>query len=311
MHNYKNIMKDFILFLKNERNLSIYTISAYKNDLLRFFDFLSNINPSILADFNTINKQHIRDYKLKELKRKDNRIGRENKQISSKTVARELASLKTFFKYLVHRDLIKENPTMHIDAPKIDKKIPKYIQLSKIEELMNIPDLSTTIGLRDRAIIELFYATGIRLSELIALDINSISHQDNLIKVIGKGDKERIIPFGNKAKIALENYLRKRGLSWHSKGVTPLFVGNRKKRISGRAVQYRIEKYLSVLLGDSGASPHTLRHTFGTHLLDNDADIRSIQELLGHSSISSTQIYTQINPEKMKKLFKDKHPHAN
>ncbi len=310
MLSFHGIVGEFYLFLSNERNLSEFTITAYKHDLNRFFNFLNNIDSIILKDFKNINKQHLRNFKLSELKRKDDRPGRGNKQISPRTVARQVASLKTFFKYLVHRDIIKENPAMHTDLPKIEKKIPKYIQKNKIEELMNIPNKSKLLGLRDRAILELFYATGIRLSELVSLNINSINHINNFITVIGKGKKERIIPFGKKAKISIEKYLHKRGLSWHSNSGRPLFVGNRKKRLTGRAVQYRIEKYLSVLLGNSGASPHTLRHTFGTHLLDNDADIRSIQEFLGHSSLSSTQIYTQINPEKMKKLYKEKHPHA-
>ena len=158
----------------------------------------------------------------------------------------------------------------------------------------------------------MFYATGIRLSELVGLNIGSINSDENLLKVVGKGDKERIVPFGDKAKNALEKYFREREHSWASDPTTPLFTGTREKRISVRTVQERLSKYLQqVLGGKKGASPHTLRHTFGTHLLDNDADIRSIQELLGHSSISSTQIYTKVNPEKIKKIYKKAHPHAS
>ena len=160
--------------------------------------------------------------------------------------------------------------------------------------------------------LELFYATGIRLSELVGLNIGSVDHSNNFIKVLGKGNKERIIPFGNNAKDAIETYLNSRGSSWSSKPNTPLFTSQNDKRISARTVQQRLRQYLqSILGGKKGASPHTLRHTFGTHLLDNDADIRSIQELLGHSSISSTQIYTKVNPQKIKKIYKEAHPHAS
>ena len=160
--------------------------------------------------------------------------------------------------------------------------------------------------------LELFYATGIRLSELVSLNIGSINYHNRLVKVIGKGNKERIIPFGNHALIALEIYLKERGVGWLSNEKIPLFTSKNNKRISVRTVQLRMKKYLSQVIGTkNGASPHVLRHTFGTHLLDNDADISSIQELLGHSSISSTQIYTKVNPKKIKEVYEKAHPHAN
>ncbi len=168
------------------------------------------------------------------------------------------------------------------------------------------------IGRRDRAILELFYASGIRLSELTGLNIDSVNTSEYIIKVLGKGNKERIVPFGKPAKSALDSYLNKRKQSWSAPLNTPLFCGRGENRISIRTVQQRIKIYLKAVLGGSdGSNPHTLRHTFGTHLLDNDADIRSIQELLGHSSISSTQVYTKVNPKKMKEIYKKHHPHAS
>jgi site-specific recombinase XerD len=212
----------------------------------------------------------------------------------------------------VQIDQIKDNPAHHVQTPKIEKKIPNFIQENKIEKLMNLPNKRSLIGKRDHAILELFYATGIRLSELVGLNIGSVNSNENLLKVIGKGNKERIVPFGDKSKNAMQEYLKDRGHSWNADPITPLFTGTREKRISVRTVQDRLCKYLQQILGGKkGASPHTLRHTFGTHLLDNDADIRSIQELLGHSSISSTQIYTKVNPEKIKKIYKNAHPHAS
>ena len=208
---------------------------------------------------------------------------------------------------------INNNPAINVQTPKIEKQIPNFVQLSKIKELMEQPKKEKRILIRKRdyAILELFYATGIRLSELVGLNIGSVNHVENLLKVIGKGNKERIVPFGKKAKTAMEQYLNERGDGWGSQSDLPLFMGTKKKRISNRTVQNRLKKYLQIILGGKkGASPHTLRHTFGTHLLDNDADIRSIQELLGHNSISSTQIYTKVNPEKMKKIYESAHPHA-
>jgi len=226
-------------------------------------------------------------------------------------VARRLASVKSLFNYLVQAEAIRDNPAIHIKTPKVEKKIPTFVQENKIEDLMKMPDAGTLIGKRDRAILELFYATGIRLNELAGLNIGSVNPQEKLLRVLGKGNKERIVPFGKPAKNALESYLKKRGESWVSPQETPLFTGRGEKRIARRTIQQRVNIYLKAILGGrTGASPHTLRHTFGTHLLENDADIRSIQELLGHSSISSTQIYTKVNPKKIKEIYKDAHPHG-
>ena len=309
---YKNFIQDFMSYLGQERNLSKHTIIAYRHDLNHFFQFLIKYDLALVKDLKKIDRQTIRHFLGSEFERKDIRPGRQNKSITSKTIARELASIKSFFKYLVQIDQIKDNPAHHVQTPKIEKKIPNFIQENKIEKLMNLPNKRSLIGKRDHAILELFYATGIRLSELVGLNIGSVNSNENLLKVIGKGNKERIVPFGDKSKNAMQEYLKDRGHSWNADPITPLFTGTREKRISVRTVQDRLCKYLQQILGGKkGASPHTLRHTFGTHLLDNDADIRSIQELLGHSSISSTQIYTKVNPEKIKKIYKNAHPHAS
>lgn len=308
---HKDLIQDFLAYLGKERNLSKNTINAYGRDLERFYEFIIEYDALLVNNLNNIDRETIRHFLGSEFERRDTRPGRGGRTITARTIARELATIKSFFKYLVQIDKIKDNPAIHVQTPKIEKKIPNFVQLNKIEKLMNMPNSSSLIGKRDRAILELFYATGIRLSELVGLNIGSVNNEEKLLKVVGKGDKERIVPFGDKAENALEQYLRERGHSWASDPTTPLFVGTGEKRISVRTVQNRLSKYLrEVLGGKKGASPHTLRHTFGTHLLDNDADIRSIQELLGHSSISSTQIYTKVNPEKIKKIYKDAHPHA-
>lgn len=310
---HKDLIQDFLSYLGKERNLSKNTINAYGRDLEHFYEFIIEYDALLVNNLNNIDRETIRHFLGSEFERRDIRPGRGGKNITARTIARELATIKSFFKYLVQIEKIKDNPAIHIQTPKIEKKIPNFVQLNKIQELMEQPKkVNGLIGKRDLAILELFYATGIRLSELVGLNVGSVNHEENLLRVVGKGDKERIVPFGSKAKNALEQYLRERGHSWASDPTTPFFAGTGEKRISVRTVQDRLSKYLQqVLGGKKGASPHTLRHTFGTHLLDNDADIRSIQELLGHSSISSTQIYTKVNPEKIKKIYKDAHPHAS
>lgn len=289
---------EFLNYCESEKMYSRHTIEAYKYDLELLNCFLQKKK---VLEINIIDYNLLTLFLGKELEDK--------KSVS--TVARRLSSIKSFFKYLLLSEKINNNPASFIKTPKVKNKIPVYIQNNKIEELMNLPDLSTLIGIRDRAILEVFYATGIRLTELVGLNIGSINVHENLIKVLGKGNKERIIPFGKPAKKALEVYLMKRGLGWNSNMKIPLFVSQKEKRLSARAIQKCLKNYLKIVLGSNqGSSPHTLRHTFGTHLLDNDADIRSIQELLGHSSISSTQIYTKVNPKKMKQIYKQAHPHA-
>ena len=296
------IIKEFLIFVSAEKNYSDHTLKAYRRDLSRFATFIKKIYIESFNDIHQINRLQIRQFMGNEFE----------SGLSSKTVARRLASIKSFFNFLIQFELLEHSPASQIKAPKVEKNIPNFIHSSKIKTLMNIPDKKTLIGKRDLAIVELFYATGMRLSELVNLNIGSINHHSRLVRVIGKGNKERIIPFGKHALTALEVYLNERGAGWMTNEQIPLFVSKNNRRISVRTVQLRMKKYLSQVLDTKkGASPHILRHTFGTHLLDNDADIRSIQELLGHSSMSSTQIYTKVNPKKIKEIYDKAHPHAN
>jgi len=301
MNNGTETLKEFLNYIQFERGYSAHTVTAYQHDLEKFMNFIYQYDSILLKDFGKIDRQAIRHFLGKEYEEGN----------SAKTVARRLASIKSLFNYLVQAEVICDNPAIHIKTPKVEKKIPTFVQENKIEDLMKMPNAVTLIGKRDRAILELFYATGIRLNELAGLNIGSVNPQEKLLRVLGKGNKERIVPFGKPAKHALESYLKKRGKSWVSPQETPLFTGRGEKRIAVRTIQQRVNIYLKAILGGrTGASPHTLRHTFGTHLLENDADIRSIQELLGHSSISSTQIYTKVNPKKMKEIYTDAHPHG-
>ncbi|MEE2765685.1 MAG: tyrosine-type recombinase/integrase [Candidatus Neomarinimicrobiota bacterium] len=187
--------------------------------------------------------------------------------------------------------------------------VQKY--LNRFSSQIKYADPNYINCLRDISIIELFYATGIRLSELTKLEIRNIDKKNHLVRVKGKGDKERLVPFGDKSFLAMDNYLKANKKSWHSKSGIPLFIGNGTRPIAYRTIQRKIEQYLNMVTEGERLGPHILRHSFATHLIDRGADIRAVQELLGHSSLSSTQVYTHVKPEKMKKVYKDAHPHGS
>ena len=292
-------IESFMLTLEKERNFSLHTIKAYKNDLNRFNYFLNNIlSRKKLAK---INRNDIRKFLAEEY---DNGY-------SSKTVARRLATIKSYFKYLVKTELIQENISIHINSPKVPKKLPNFVDKNLIDTLMKIPSLDTHIGIRDRAVLELFYSTGMRLSELVNMNIGDFEINKKLIRVIGKGNKERMIPYGRSAESAIKNYLKIRNLSLKPAFANkPLFVNSSEKRISKRTIQRRMNNYIKIVADGKRIGPHLLRHTFATHLLDNGADIRAVKDLLGHSSLSSTQIYTHVSIEKLKKDYTQAHPHG-
>ena len=289
----------FMLTLEKERNFSLHTIKAYKNDLNRFNYFLNNtLSRKKLAK---INRNDIRKFLAEEY---DNGY-------SSKTVARRLATIKSYFKYLVKTELIQENISIHINSPKVPKKLPNFVDKNLIDTLMKTPSLDTHIGIRDRAVLELFYSTGMRLSELVNMNIGDFEINKKLIRVIGKGNKERMIPYGRTAENAIKNYLKIRNISLNPAFANkPLFVNNSDKRISKRTIQRRMNNYIKLVADGKRIGPHLLRHTFATHLLDNGADIRAVKDLLGHSSLSSTQIYTHVSIEKLKKDYTQAHPHG-
>ncbi len=292
-------IESFMLTLEKERNFSLHTIKAYKNDLNRFNYFLNNtLSRKKLAK---INRNDIRKFLAEEY---DNGY-------SSKTVARRLATIKSYFKYLVKTELIQENISIHINSPKVPKKLPNFVDKNLIDTLMKTPSLDTHIGIRDRAVLELFYSTGMRLSELVNMNIGDFEINKKLIRVIGKGNKERMIPYGRTAESAIKNYLKIRNISLNPAFANkPLFVNNSDKRISKRTIQRRMNNYIKLVADGKRIGPHLLRHTFATHLLDNGADIRAVKDLLGHSSLSSTQIYTHVSIEKLKKDYTQAHPHG-
>ncbi len=305
------IISDFLTYLEKERHYSKFTIIAYRYDLNRFVGYFEDYTGTPVSDFRDVDKVAIRYF-----------LGNEfEDRFSSKTVARRLASVKSFFKYLLKIEEIRNNPTIHVKTPKTPKSLPVYVNEDVVEKLMDAPDSDSFIGLRDRAMLELFYSTGMRLRELVNIDLDDFHTENQLIKVTGKGGKERLIPYGKRAQFSLERFLEFRGIQLSAKeGIGPLFVNTKGRRLSPRTIQRRTRIYLKMVAEGERLGPHTLRHSFATHIINNivtinkkkhKIDIRLLQELLGHSSISSTQIYTQIQPEKLKRIYKKAHPHGS
>lgn len=297
----KAILTDYLGYLAQERKYSNFTITAYRRDIERFICFYESYRSRSIDDFSAVDKTTIRHF-----------MGHEFEAgYKPRTVARRLASLKSFFKYLVTSEQLKTNPAAGIRSPKIGRTLPSYHNETVIQRLMERPDRDTLTGIRDRAILELFYSTGMRLGELVSLTLGDLDMERKLVKVRGKGNKERLIPFGQSAGQALRVYFSKRGLNEKSAGSLPVFTGHHSRPLAAVTVQQRVRQYLKQVASTQRLGPHSLRHTFATHLLDHGADIRAVKELLGHSSLSSTQVYTHIQPEKMKKIYQQAHPHGS
>lgn len=300
--NFKQYINDFHSYLEKERGYSKHTCVSYIHDLHRFNDFLTEYAGTSDISVERIDKQAVRHFLGKEFE----------EGFTSKTIGRRLASIKSLYKYLIKAEVVENNPAIYVKTPKTPKPLPNFIGEKMIDELMNAPPNNTSIGLRDRAILELFYSTGIRLSELVNINFKNIDFNNNLIRVVGKGNKERLIPVGNRAVAAIEIYLEKSGRSSKTADKNaPIFVNSKGERISQRTVQRSVNMYLRSVAEGEHLGPHTLRHSFATHLLDRGADLRAVKDLLGHSSLSSTQIYTHVQPERMKKIYKKAHPHGD
>ena len=307
----KNIKTQFLSYLKSERGFSGHTLESYSNDIGVFIDYCSTIFSGYIIDLDLIDTNTIRRFIGNEME-KVYTTKKEKRSYGSKTIARRLAAIKSLFNYLYNFEKIKDNPAMHLRTPKTDKNLPVIVRENDIVSLMEEPTKNPITneieGERDHAILEMLYATGLRLSELLSINICDIDKKDKLVKVMGKGGKERIVPIGKVALNSIESYLTKLGKSIKSSYEDPLFVNKKGKRLPKRTLQRRIKKYLEVTMG--GGTVHTLRHTFATHLVNSGADILTVKELLGHNSLSSTQHYTRLNLEKIKKVYQEKHPHG-
>jgi len=282
----------FINYLKIEKNASNHTIINYTIDLKAFSSFLGE------ADIDSIDHLALRRF-LAELR---------GKNYSKRTIARKLASLRSFFKFLYREGHIKSNPVTAISSPKLDKKLPKFLDLGKVTKLILSPDVKTESGLRDRAILETLYSCGIRVSELVGLDMDDVDFISGVIKVLGKGRKERMVPIGDMALLSIRKYAE--GRDARVKERKAVFLNSRGGRLTDRSVRRVVDKYIHACSIEEKISPHSLRHSFATHLLDRGADLRSVQELLGHMNLSTTQIYTHVTMERLKNVYDKTHPRA-
>lgn len=283
----------YIRYLKIEKGASGHTLVNYSIDLKEFSKFLEGVEPD-KVDYLAIRRYlaHLRE-----------------KNFAKASIARKLASLRSFFKFLVRDGYIKTSPAAGLANPKQEKKLPIFLGEDDVAKLVEAPHDRDFAGLRDRAILETLYSTGIRVGELVALDIEDVDFIGGAMKVAGKGKKERLVPIGDRAVRAIRAYLDKcAGLP--KRDAKAVFLNAAGKRITDRAVRRVIEKYVRVSALRRGVSPHTLRHSFATHLLDRGADLRSVQELLGHSNLSTTQIYTHLTTARLKEVYEKAHPRA-
>ena len=284
---------NYLQYLELECGLSVNSLDAYKRDIVEFIKFFK-----IKSDYN-ISSKTINEYltKLHNLNRKPG------------TIARKISSLRNYYKYLFENSLVKNNPFEYARVPKIMRYHPDYLSIDEVTSILNQPKPQDRNGIRDSAILELIYGTGIRISELINLKISSIYDEIGFIKIVGKGNRERLVPYGSYASKAVEQYLvTEREKIRPEKDGDILFLSNRKKKFSRVGLWKLIKKYARKAVIDKEVTPHTFRHSFATHLIEGGADLRTVQELLGHVSISTTQIYTQVDREYLLSVHREFHP---
>lgn len=301
MEEFVNKCKGFTAFLQIEKNASPYTIKYYNEDLESFFFFLQREGITSLQD---VDARIVRTY-LTELY--------EN-QLSRKSVSRKISSIRSFYKYLEREDEVVTNPFIHVHLPKTERSIPGFLYKEELEKLFEVNDLTTPLGQRDQALIEVLYGTGIRVSECQGLKLKDIDFNIGTIFVRGKGRKERYVPFGRFAEIALETYLnegRNRLLEKAKTKTDTLFLNARGTPLTVRGIRHVLDKMVEKAALSVNLHPHKLRHTFATHLLNEGADLRTVQELLGHENLSSTQIYTHVTKEHLREVYMKTHPRAN
>lgn len=298
-------LERFLDYLKAEKNFSDHTRRNYQTDLLSIDKFLKEqSNGEIELSEAKITHILFRQYLSNLLKQ----------GYARKTIARHIASLRTYFKFLCQQGLREDNPAKNIFIPRIEKKLPNFLYPKEVITLLEVIDITKVSGLRDRAMFELLYSTGIRVSELVNLNINDIEDFHQFINIYGKGRKERFVPVGSYALDALEKYLQKRKelipKNKQHQELQALFLNKRGGRLTDRGVRVIIDKYIYQIGLNKHISPHTFRHSFATHLLDAGADLRTVQELLGHVSLSTTQIYTHVSKDKLKAVYNKAHPRA-
>ena len=294
----EHLLDQFLNYLVVERGLSPNTLESYSRDLIKYLEYLSR---KCIKDINETSDLTVISF-FTSLK-KDG--------LSNRSIARNLSSIKMFYKFLAEDHHIKSNPTLNIETPKRESKLPQVLSMEEVDSLLKIPDRNTPLGLRDAALLELLYATGLRVSEIISLPLNNINLEAGYLIAYGKGSKERLVPIGEVAQNLIKEYLEKaRPALLKKKQSNYLFITRRTKPMTRQGFWKLIKKYASASGIKKNITPHTLRHSFASHLLERGADLRSVQIMLGHSDISSTQIYTHVTTERLKKIHNQYHPRS-
>jgi integrase/recombinase XerD len=294
----ERILKDFIYYLSVERGLADNTLDSYQRDLKKYLQFLKKHD---VDNFNITSRKIISQYLLEQ----------REKGLAPSTLTRNLASIRSFYNFLLKEQVIQENPAAELESPRTEKKLPRVLSFKDMELLLEQPETREIIGMRDKAMLELLYATGIRVSELVSLGLNNVNIKMGFLRCEGKGNKERMIPLGSVAIKSLQEYLQyARNKLLKQKDEKALFINQHGKRLTRQGFWKILKKYALKAGISAEITPHTLRHSFATHLLENGADLRSVQEMLGHADISTTQIYTQITRRKIKEIYDQTHPRA-
>ncbi|PID28668.1 MAG: tyrosine recombinase [Candidatus Cloacimonadota bacterium] len=299
MSDFLKLINDFIQAEK-AGGASPHTIRAYESDLRQFSDFISKFFEKEKIQADQTEKIMIRDF-LRDLSDK----GRNNRTLARKTV-----SLKKFFKFCKNGKYIKKNPALNLLNPKFEKKLPEFFSEEEMQKMLEIPDLSSKFGIRNRAIIATIYSCGLRISEAASIKIGQIDFNSLLIRIIGKGQKERLIPLGRKASEYIKNYLKIRHKFISRKNEDTLFLSKSGIPLSADEIRAILNRYIKLTTSKKGLSPHSIRHSFATHLTDNGADLKAVQEMLGHANLSSTEIYTHVSFKEIIKQYNKAHPRS-
>lgn len=317
-----SLIQEFLSCLRYEKHFSDHTLKCYSTDLQQFVEFLSADHHSepeqesfgsgsstatalvleVRAEILAVTANTIREFL----------VILHNRNYSRATTARKLATLRSFYKFLVRRGYLQSSPVTVIRTPKQEKRLPKFLEIEQIESLFQAPDRTTLLGARDVAMLEVMYSTGVRVSELVGLNVTDVDFEEGILHIRGKGRRERLAPAGPRSLVAIREYLAKRqhARNGQNTDTEALFINKSGQRLSTRSVRRKLDKYLAEAGLDPSISPHTLRHTFATHMLNRGADLRSVQELLGHRSLSTTQVYTHLTTGRLKEVYDKAHPRS-
>jgi tyrosine recombinase XerC len=297
----ESLIEAFIRYLERERQYSIHTREAYRRDLEQFHDYLVQSSGQPSVDLSTIGKNECR-YFLSGLVRHG---------FDKRSVARKLASMRAFFKYLLRTGQISKDPTLNVVSPRRGDYLPEFLREEEIQRALENVDTKSHAGIRDRTILEFFYGTGVRLSELVNLNVQDVHMDSGLVSVMGKGRKERVLPLGRNLMAIIKQYIPARRMMMGKEETNAFFLSQKGRRLSARGVQWIVRHRLEQVSEKTRLSPHVLRHTFATHLMEHGADLKAVQELLGHASLSTTQVYTHMTIDRLRQIYHQAHPRAD